>query len=225
MADEPSDLNSLAAAPNAASRTPGDVPERVRRRYLLESRGGAGIDFYVDGTVTDASFRDQGRRLTTPRSDPNVIGDLVEIARHRGWTTVTVSGAKSFRRQSWLAGRTIGLDVRGYRPTQRDVQALDRRLDHRLAREAGAAGAAPPRSPSARDPTAGASAAEVRARMRIVEAVVRSRVRTEKGQDRILKSAKARLGAWLERGAHLRPLKVPEPEIVVARDVRRERRR
>jgi hypothetical protein len=58
--------------------------------------------------------------------DPNAIRDMAAIAHHRGWSIVKAQGSAEFRREAWLAGRSLGLEVRGYRPTERDLQDLHR---------------------------------------------------------------------------------------------------
>src|SRR3546814_9505043 len=55
-----------------------------------------------------------------------VVRDLVAIARHRGWSHVHVTGSETFRRAAWLEASRQGLEVRGYRPSERDLQELDR---------------------------------------------------------------------------------------------------
>lgn len=161
----------------------GDVPEAVRRRYLTERRGPDALAYFVDAQVERPAFRDDGRRLSSDRNDPNVIRDLVAIAKHRGWEEVAVRGQTAFRREVWLAGRREGVEVRGYRPTERDLQDLARH---------------------ARSPQDTRRAAPVEP-MRAVETVVRSRVVEPAEQSRILALARERLAQWLERGEAARP--------------------
>jgi len=177
------DLNVITPEGRAHPAGAGDLPERVRRRYLTETRGRGALDFYVDARIETAAFRDHGRRLTTARNDPNVVRDLIAIAEHRGWTAIKVEGQAEFRREVWAVARSAGLEVRGYRPTARDRQDLTRLSE--------------PRSVSRRrDPEPGAQA-----RMRVVETVVRNRVVDPAEQSRILAAARERLASWLERGA------------------------
>ncbi|TAJ71790.1 MAG: hypothetical protein EPO51_11750 [Phenylobacterium sp.] len=178
------DLNIVTPEGRPRSETPGDVPERIQRRYLTERRGGAGLGFYADARADTATFRDEGHRLSTGRNDPHVIRDLVAIAQHRGWTTISVRGHTEFRREVWLMARAAGLEVRGYRPTERDRQQAERQSDA---------------------PRPRASALEGRDRLRIVEAVVRNRVVEPSEQARILAAARARLAQWLDRGAPAGP--------------------
>jgi len=175
----PDTLNIVDPSPAAASRRAGDLPEAVRRRYLTEERNGPGVGFYRDARDPAAAFRDHGGRLATDRSDPHVVRDLVAIAQHRGWTTISVRGQTEFRREVYLLARAAGLEVRGYRPTERDRQQAERP----------SAARAPSLTPSAAD------------RLQVVEAVVRNRVVEPAEQNRILSAARSRLAHWLERGA------------------------
>jgi len=132
MAVEPA--NVVTPDADARSVRKGDIPDALRRRYLTDTRGGPGIGYFVDTTVTVAAFRDHGRRLTATRTQPQVVRDLIAIAKHRDWTTVRVQGAPEFRRDVWLSGTLAGLEVRGYRPTERDLQDLARRKERQSSR-------------------------------------------------------------------------------------------
>jgi len=173
------DLNILTPEGRPRSETQGDVPERIRRRYLTQRRGGAGLGYYADARTHTATFRDQGHRLSTGRNDPHVVRDLVAIAQHRGWSAISVRGHTEFRREVWLAARAAGLEVRGYRPTERDRQQAEQRMD------------IPPRR---------ATSLDVGTRLGVVEAVVRNRIVEPSEQARILSAARSRLAQWLERG-------------------------
>lgn len=185
-------LNQVDTDTPTASIKLGDVPERLRHRYFTDAHGGPGLGFYVDATATAAAFRDEGRRLSALRNDPNVVRDLVAIAAHRGWRTLSVRGQTDFRREVWLAARTAGLEVRGYQPTPRDAQDLARRRQ---------------RDGRDRDdpPTAELDAPGPRDRMRIVEAVVRNRIVEPSEQARVLAAARNRVASWLERGGRFAP--------------------
>lgn len=180
------DLNIVAPEGDRQASTLGDVPEQLRRRYLTEARGGRGLGFYADARSEAAAFRDHGGRLTTDRNDPHVIRDLVAIAQHRGWNAISVRGHTEFRREVWLRAQAAGLEVRGYRPTERDRQQVD---PYRL------------RSGSRQD-----SPIDAQARLRIVDGVVRARIVHPTDQQRVLAAARARLATWLERGASFSPI-------------------
>jgi hypothetical protein len=194
MADPTNSVGAVGA------RTPGamgDVPDRVRRRYYTDERARE-HRFYVDAQVKTPVFVDRGRRLVAQRSDPNAIRDMAAIAQHRGWTLVQASGTPGFRREAWLAGRTLGLEVRGYQPTQRDLQELDRRQEGRARLDARL-------TELERGVAAGGSHRNAADRLRVVETVVKSRIVEPAVQDRILHRARERVADLLERGARFEP--------------------
>lgn len=188
--------NQLDSERRGRSLHKGDVPDPMRRRYYLDEKGGPGLGFYVDARVQTPAFRDLGVRLVSGRADPNVIRDMANVARHRGWTVVVVHGEPEFRREMWLAAMTLGLAAHGYQPTPRDRQELDRRIAQaarRVERERTAAG----RTHRER------GEAET---LKVVEAVVRGRIAAPPAQERILQVARDRIAGWLERDARLEPV-------------------
>ncbi len=221
MPDEPLPPNTLTATGKTAKSAAGDVPDAVRRRYYLDEHGGAGLGFYEDAQINVPAFRDKGKELAAARSSPQAIRDMIAIARHRGWTIVVARGAKEFRREAWLTGRAAGLEVRGYRPTERDVQELDRRIDRRnlAASQREHRASAPAKTSDALDDPA------ARSRLRVVEQVVRNRASSVEAGDRILAAARDRLASWLERGARVEPVRVVQPAVTIERPARRERQR
>lgn len=217
MADDPIPPNTIASAVRSRSVVEGDMPEWLRRRYYVDGRGGAGLGFYVDAQVKAPAFRDRGRELASAKNDPNAIRDMAAIAKHRGWSIVVARGDAKFRREAWLAGRTIGLEVRGYRPTERDIQELDRRLERQKRR----AGEPSPQVQEviAKDPAA-------RANLRVIEAVVRGRVVDPGRQQQVMAAARERIADWLQRGARFEPLRTERTAIVeTARGQERRRER
>jgi Large polyvalent protein-associated domain 7 len=120
----PSDPAAAAARPARAPRGDSDpwtVPESVRNRFVQDGRR----FYFPDGAP---AFKDQGRRLTTPSENTQVVHSLIEIARSRGWTEVTLTGTERFRQEAWRQARIAGLNVRGYRPTEVEHAQLIRSL-------------------------------------------------------------------------------------------------
>jgi hypothetical protein len=181
------------------STAPGDVPDDLRRRYFLDGRGGPGLGFYADATIATPAFRDRGDRLVTTRTDPNVIRHLTAIARHRGWAKDTLTGAPEFRREAWLIARAEGLEVRGYRPTARDAQDLERRIEAQRRREQWSK-LSDELDQARANPHRDRHRAAARSRLEVVEAVVKSRIPDPVAQSRLLEQARARVAGWLERG-------------------------
>lgn len=203
MSAETEDRISPAVRGHSMKR--GDVPDNLQRRYYTDERGGPGTGFYVDARVQQPAFRDRGHELVSDRLDPNVIHDMAAIAQHRGWAIVRVRGSSDFRREAWLAGRTIGLEVQGYRPTERDVQELQRRQARAEDRREVRAERRDARLHHTQDERPvqrerGADAAAER-QLRVVDAVVRARVADPEQRAQIMEAARNRIADWLDRGA------------------------
>src|SRR3546814_16234357 len=82
--------------------------------------------FFTTAQAKDPAFRDQGRRLVTATESQEVVKDLVAIAQHRNWDRIHVTGSEEFRRSVWIEASQKGLEVRGYKPNDRDLSELDR---------------------------------------------------------------------------------------------------
>jgi hypothetical protein len=196
MTDNPATSNALLPVGGLRSTRPGDVPERLKARYFVEDHGRE-WRFFVDARVPAPVFEDRGRQLVSRRSDPNAVRDMIAIADHRGWRMVDARGDAAFRREAWLAGRAAGLEVRGYRPTERDLQDLERRTAARqriAPREAKPGGPAQTRRDGASE------------RLQVAETVIRSRIVEPREQARLLSNARQRIAEWLERGARFTPV-------------------
>lgn len=124
-------LNRTQGAPasetRAGTKRSDSVPEEVKRRFVEVKNK----YYFPDGA---RAFTDRGTRLTTPSENTEVVKSLVEIARARGWTEVTVRGTERFRQQAWTAGRLAGIEVRGYSPTEFERDDLGRTLKRRADR-------------------------------------------------------------------------------------------
>jgi hypothetical protein len=106
---------------------PGELPEAVARRFFGEpARFGGHIDYYEGEGARHAAFRDRGDRLHALQTDPATVATLLAIARHRNWSTLQVRGDDDFRREVWRQGQSLGLTVRGYKPTVRDREEVER---------------------------------------------------------------------------------------------------
>lgn len=133
-------ISAQTAQPSARrSLDKGDVPTQLMDRYLIErDRQGRPERYYRDHKTADPAFRDHGRALSSPQAYPDTVAAMLRIAQHRGWTSIRVAGNDDFRREVWVQARTLGLDVAGYRPTERDRQAASdgskRDADRRAAR-------------------------------------------------------------------------------------------
>src|SRR5882672_1184513 len=102
------------------------IPEEVRKQF---AQVGSKY-FFPDGA---RAFTDRGGRLTTPSENTEVIRSLVTIAQARGWSSITVTGTERFRKEAWSAAQAVGIEVRGYTPTELEQAHLVRTLARRSA--------------------------------------------------------------------------------------------
>jgi Large polyvalent protein-associated domain 7 len=120
---------------------PRAVPEEIEERYI-----------HLDGTYHflngDPAFVDRGNGLSTKLENPEIIRDMLAIARERGWQEVTLGGSDRFRKAAWMEAKAAGLEVRGYEPTALDKAQLVRSLNRQRQTEGESkeAPSAPPRS-------------------------------------------------------------------------------
>lgn len=224
--------------PKVPSVEAGDLPEAVRRRYYADKAKWSGEPaFFTSAEMKDPAFRDQGRRLVTATESQEVVKDLVAIAQHRGWAKIHVTGTEAFRRSVWLEAAQKGLEVRGYKPNDRDLQDLDRmRRDaskNTIAPMIGrdAAEARQPvatRTPSDPDSSPRPSGRRpderslpneraVDSQLRVMEAVIRRTLfDNPEGVARVMTVARAQLDAHVAAGRTIRPAVVrdtgPSPQ-------------
>jgi hypothetical protein len=145
----------------------GDLPQSVLDRYLIErDLRGRPERFHRDHRTPDPAFRDQGRRLSSNQAYPDTVADMLKVARHRRWTRLKVEGEEAFRREVWVQARSMGLEVRGYRP--RDLDRAAAGLPH--------------------------GRAEMEQRLRRASVVVRALIMDPQAQQRLIAHAAAKAG-------------------------------
>ena len=103
---------------------PREIPEEVRRRFVQVGRR----FHFQDGA---RAFTDRGTRLTTPSENTEVIKSLIVIAEARGWESISVKGTERFRKEAWFQAKLVGLQVRGYVPSEVEQSRLVRALARR----------------------------------------------------------------------------------------------
>lgn len=184
-------LSPTAGPIERRSLDKGDVPAQLLDRYLIErDRQGRPERFYRDRRTVDPAFRDHGRALSTSQAYPDTVAAMVRIAQHRGWSRIRVSGDEAFRREVWVQARTLGLEVAGHRPTERDRQAANEGPEPIARRRA------------VRDKEAGRpTETSIKRRLEMAAVVVRTLVADPATQARLMRQAWARSRPEAERNA------------------------
>jgi hypothetical protein len=223
----------------------GDVPDSVRKRYYADKAKWSGEPaFFTTAQAKDPAFRDQGRRLVTATESQEVVKDLVAIAQHRNWDRIHVTGSEEFRRSVWIEASQKGLEVRGYKPNDRDLQELDRRRGGTsrntiapmaardvdvvrgstgIGRESDASGL---ERPGARRGDRGTTPNDRAAdsQMRVMEAVIRRTLfDNPEAVARVMTVARTQLDAHIAAGRNIRPAIVKDAAPSVRQDIVRSR--
>ena len=68
----------------------------------------------------------QNEKLVLERSERPCVRSIVEEARQRGWKRVTVRGELDARRAVWVEGSLLNIEVKGYEPSIRDREEVER---------------------------------------------------------------------------------------------------
>lgn len=140
QAEEQDAENDLAEQTGATTdRTGQALTEREKNReiQMMERLQG---QFRVSGSNkyhfkepgARVAFKDKGERIVSGSNDERVSKAMATMADARGWKNIKVSGHPDFRRDVWMEASLRGLEVRGYKPNERDVNELETRQEARM---------------------------------------------------------------------------------------------
>ncbi|WP_108610797.1 LPD7 domain-containing protein [Aminobacter sp. MSH1] len=96
-----------------------ELTERIHSQFRVH-----GSEFRFKDQPAKTAFRDDGNVLKTATNDDRVAKAMVTMAEAKGWKTISVSGHPDFRREAWLEASLRGMEVKGYKPQQQDLQDL-----------------------------------------------------------------------------------------------------
>jgi len=91
----------------------------------------SGAKFHFKDQPQRIAFKDKGSRMVSASNDERVAHAMATMAEAKGWSAIRVSGHPDFQREVWLEGSLRGIEVRGFKPQQKDLDELDTRLDRR----------------------------------------------------------------------------------------------
>lgn len=131
--------NQVAPLDEDLVRNPGDrpkssFPEGFEDRYFTKP-GRNEVTIYADSKGDKELFRDTGDRLKTKEPSELAVKAMVETAQHREWQSITLRGSNEFKRDVWLEGQARSMDVKGYRPSELDMQEMKNREQRYLQNE------------------------------------------------------------------------------------------
>jgi len=112
---------------------PLDTPASYYDRFVVTKQGDV-QEFYRHYDDARAAIVDTGDTLSTKAADKATALDMVNLAAHRGWGSMKVTGPEDFRREMWIEGAAKGIKVEGYTPNARDLEEATRRGDRERPR-------------------------------------------------------------------------------------------
>lgn len=72
-------------------------------------------------------FRDTGDSLIVKDKKDETYKAVMELAVQKGWTAIELSGKGEAVSKAWLEASLLGIEVTNYKPTEKDIEDLNRR--------------------------------------------------------------------------------------------------
>ena len=107
-----------------------ELPANFQKKFLV-SDAVPGKFFFHD-RQQQLAFADQGSKLVTADHQPEVVRSMIELAKEKGWASVSLKGSDEFKREAWLQARLEGLEVNGFTPKPEDLARFEQLRDSRL---------------------------------------------------------------------------------------------
>jgi len=92
-------------------------------RFILRDRG----EYFrvADGvTSTRVALVDEVNKIRFVDKQMDTFQAALELAKHKQWEAILVTGSEKFRAEAWHHARMAGLEVVGYEPTEQDLATL-----------------------------------------------------------------------------------------------------
>jgi putative DNA primase/helicase len=123
---------------NTAHREGQQFTEREKNRQieLMEQLHHqfrvSGAKFHFKDQPGQIAFKDKGEKMVSASNDERVAKAMATMADAKGWKTIKVSGHPDFQREVWMEASLRGLEVRGFKPSEQDIKALEGRREHTM---------------------------------------------------------------------------------------------
>lgn len=122
-------LNEMIRSDGDKGTPSRDIPEHLAKHYTAE--GNSYKSAYRQDKI---EFVDRGNRMHAyfPLSTFTTRA-MTEIAEARGWKELEVTGSAQFKQSAYVEAASRGIAVKGYEPTLKDNEILQRREERREA--------------------------------------------------------------------------------------------
>ncbi|WP_282128033.1 LPD7 domain-containing protein [Roseobacter litoralis] len=129
LAMDPVSEGSAEATTTQPAKTPDErfsMPASFQDRFILTKEADR-QELFRSYDDKRPAISDRGESLHTKSADRSTAMDMIELAAHRGWSSMKVRGPEEFRREMWIEGTAQGIRVQGYRPNEKDRVEAERR--------------------------------------------------------------------------------------------------
>lgn len=110
--------------------------ERKHQAELIDSVNQqfrvSGNKFLFKDHTGKIAFKDKGEKLISPSNDQRASKAMAQMAEAKGWQTIKVSGHPEFRRDVWMEGNLRGINVSGFKPSEKDLSDLEKGLERKM---------------------------------------------------------------------------------------------
>jgi hypothetical protein len=150
-ADAISDAGSSKRAETESTQTQQDAADGspktlLNGRFILRDEG----QYFrvADGVEsTRVALVDEASKIRFVDKQMDTFQAAIELAKHKQWEAILVTGSEKFRSEAWHHARMAGLEVVGYEPSEKDVATLKAAQEARTKVNHGKAPTAPAASP------------------------------------------------------------------------------
>lgn len=125
-------LNEIIRSDGAKGRPSTEIPDHVAKHYVQDGRA------YKSAYRQDKiEFIDRGDRMHAYKPVSTfTMRAMADIAEARGWKSLEVTGSDKFKQGIYVEAASKNLQVsKGYTPTDRDSEILQRREDRKAAEQ------------------------------------------------------------------------------------------
>lgn len=123
-------LNEIIRSDGAKGRPSTEIPDHIAKHYVQDGRA------YKSAYRPDKiEFVDRGDRMHAYKPVSTfTMRAMTEIAEARGWKSMEVTGVDKFKQGIYVEAASRNMQVsKGYAPTDRDSEILQRREDRKAA--------------------------------------------------------------------------------------------
>lgn len=134
----PAQENAFLRAPRPAQLSATGSPDKAGQPVAASKEGPAtllngrfirrenGEYFRVaDGKESKRiALVDEDEKIRFVDKQMDAFQAAIELAKHKDWEAILVTGTEKFRSEAWYHARMAGLEVVGYEPTEKDLETL-----------------------------------------------------------------------------------------------------